>query len=74
MMAQKVLDMPRLSSDNVPPGESGGVVGYLDNMLKRRVRAPKQPLKSALSAFRYKIVIRKRFLSITSTIIILVIK
>ncbi len=22
-MAQKVLDMPRLSSDNVPPGKSG---------------------------------------------------
>ncbi len=36
---------------------------YLDNTLKHRARAPKQPRKGALRAFRYKVVIRKRFLA-----------
>ena len=38
-------------------------VGYLDNALKQRAEAPKQPLKGALGPFcwcSYKVVIRKR--------------
>ena len=42
-------------------------VGYLDNAPKRRAKAPEHTLKSAgkgaLRAFRYKAVIRKRFLA-----------
>ena len=43
-----------------------GYVGYLDNALKQKARAPKQPPKGALGAFcwcYYKVVIRKRFLA-----------
>ena len=38
-------------------------VGYLDNALEHRAKASKQPLKGALGAFHYKVVIRKRFLA-----------
>ena len=34
-----------------------------DRVLKRRAKAPKLPLKGALRAFYYKVVIRKRFLA-----------
>ena len=36
-------------------------LGYLEIALKHRATAPKQRLKGALRAIRYKVVIRKRF-------------
>ncbi len=51
--------MPRLSRIMILP------IDRVDNALKHRARAraPKQPLKGALGAFGYKVVIRKRFLA-----------
>ncbi len=45
-------------------------VGGLDNALRHRVRVRKQPLKGALRAFCYKVVIRKCFLACSGTIIL----
>ena len=44
-------------------------VGYLDNALEHRAKASKQPLKGALGAFHYKVVIRKRFLAYSGLLV-----
>ena len=64
----KELHMPRLFSDNVKvlPKDR---VGYLDNALKRRAKAPKLPLIGVPRALYYKVVIRKRFWVQTSVLL-----
>ena len=46
--APKVLNMPRLFSNN---GILKDWVIYLDNALKQRAKAPKQPLTGAIGIF-----------------------